>query len=222
MPVNWSPRPTSPSTSTSRISTAIPTCWRSSSAACARSWIRKARSSRSRPSAAAAIASPSRATSNPPLRGWRTLSLQARQLAAASLALVAFLGFTGYALDRAFVDTAQNALRERLAALANGYLSGSELDRGRAFISPEPPPDTRFMIPGSGLYASVRGDGLRWDSASALGRSLPPVDFLEAGARRFEGPLPIVDARGMGNTVYAYSIGVIWESADDFPLTFSV
>ena len=68
------------------------------------------------------------------MRGWRTLSLQARQLLAASLALVAFLGLTGYALDRAFVDTAQNALRERLADLANGYLSGSELDRSRAFI----------------------------------------------------------------------------------------
>ncbi len=156
------------------------------------------------------------------MRGWRTLSLQARQLAAASLALVAFLGFTGYALDRAFVETAQNALRERLSDLANGYLSGSELDRGRAFISPEPPPDIRFMIPGSGLYASVRGEGLRWESASALGRSLPPVEFLEAGERRFEGPLRIIDARGMENSVYAYSIGVIWESADDFPLTFSV
>ena len=69
------------------------------------------------------------------MRGWRTLSLQARQLAAASLFLVAFLGLTGYALDRAFVDTAQNALRERLSDLANGYLSGSELDRARAFIS---------------------------------------------------------------------------------------
>lgn len=156
------------------------------------------------------------------MRGWRTLSLQARQLAAASLFLVAFLGLTGYALDRAFVDTAQNALRERLSDLANGYLSGSELDRGRAFIAPEPPPDIRFTIPGSGLYASVRGDGLRWESASALGRSLPPVEFLEAGARKFEGPLQIIDARGMENTVYAYSIGVIWESAGDFPLTLSV
>jgi two-component system sensor histidine kinase PhoQ len=156
------------------------------------------------------------------LRAWRTLSLQARQLAAASLALVAFLGGTGYALDRAFVDTAQNALRDRLAALAVSYLAESELDRSRAFISPEVPPDHRFLRPGSGLYATVRGEGLRWESASALGRSLPPVPFLEPGESSFEGPLRIVDAYGMENSVYVYSIGVIWELADDYPLTFSV
>ena len=87
--------------------------------------------------------------------GWRTLSLQARQLLAASLALVAFLSFTGIALDRAFVDTAQNALRARLENLANGYLSGSELDRSRAFISPEFPPDQRFMIPRAKVIKTV-------------------------------------------------------------------
>ena len=42
------------------------------------------------------------------------VSLQARQLLAASLGLLAFLGFTGYALDRAFVDTANSNLRQRL------------------------------------------------------------------------------------------------------------
>jgi len=156
------------------------------------------------------------------LRGWRTLSLQARQLLAAGLALVAFLGFTGYALDRAFVETAQNALRERLANLAFAYVRGIEFDRGRSLISPEIPPDERFLRPGSGLYASVRGEGLRWESASSLGRSLPPLPFLESGEVRFEGPLRIIDARGTENSVYAYSMGVIWESASDFELTFSV
>lgn len=157
------------------------------------------------------------------MRGWRTLSLQARQLLAASLALVAFLGFTGYALDRAFVETAQNALRERLAVLADAYISESEFDRGRSFIPPETPPDARFMMPGRGLYATMRGEGMRWDSASSLGRSLPPVEFLEPGAVRFEGPLRIVDARGTENSVYAYSMGVIWEApGGDFGITFSV
>ncbi|MFY2763452.1 ATP-binding protein [Arenimonas sp. MALMAid1274] len=156
------------------------------------------------------------------MRGWRTLSLQARQLLAASLALVAFLAFTGYALDRAFVDTAQNALRERLANLALGYIYGSEIDRSGAFIPPEPPLDVRFMVPKSGLYASVRGDNLRWNSASSFGRSLPPLEMLEQGERRFEGPLSIVDGRGTENSVYAYSIGVVWESSQDTPLTISV
>ena len=50
----------------------------------------------------------------------------------------------------------------------------------------------------------MRGDGLRWESASALGRSLPPVAFMEAGEKKFEGPLAIVDARGTENSVYAY------------------
>ena len=154
--------------------------------------------------------------------GWRTLSLQARQLLAASLALVAFLGLTGYALDRAFVETAQNALRERLVDLAYGYIRESEHDRGRSFIPPDPPLDSRFMGPGSGLYATVRGEGMRWDSASSLGRSLPPVELLALGAIRFEGPLAIVDASGTENSVYALSMGVEWESADNFPLTFSV
>ena len=44
----------------------------------------------------------------------RRLSLQARQLLAAGLALVAFLGLTGYALDRAFTEAALNSQRERL------------------------------------------------------------------------------------------------------------
>jgi two-component system sensor histidine kinase PhoQ len=156
------------------------------------------------------------------LRGWRTLSLQARQLLAAGLALVAFLGFTGYALDRAFVETAQNALRERLADLSYSYIELIEFDRSRRIITPEVPPDGRFTRPGSGLYASIRGEGLRWESASSLGRSLPPLPFLEPAERRFEGPLRIIDARGTENSVYAYSQGIIWESASDFELTFSV
>ena len=157
------------------------------------------------------------------MRAWRTLSLQARQMLAASLALVAFLGFTGLALDRAFVATAQNALRERLANFANAYIGGSEFDRNRSFITPEIPPDSRLLEPKSGLYANIRGEGVTWDSASTLGRSMPPIELLEPMERRFQGPLAIVDADGLENAVYAYSLGLIWESATgDIPLTLSV
>lgn len=157
------------------------------------------------------------------MRTWRTLSLQARQMLAASLALVAFLGFTGLALDRAFVATAQYALRERLANFANAYIGGSEFDRNRSFITPEIPPDARLLEPKSGLYANIRGEGVTWDSASTLGRSMPPMELLAPMERRFEGPLTIVDSDGLENAVYAYSFGLIWESATgDIPLTLSV
>ena len=45
-------------------------------------------------------------------------SLQARQLLAASLGLVAFLALAGYALDRAFLETAESNMRQRLRSLA--------------------------------------------------------------------------------------------------------
>ena len=44
----------------------------------------------------------------------RPLSLQARSLFAAGIALAAFLGLTGFALDRAIYETLRSALRERL------------------------------------------------------------------------------------------------------------
>ncbi len=153
----------------------------------------------------------------------RPLSLQTRQLLAASLGLVAFLSFSGVALDRAFAETAQSALRERLADLARGYVSGTEILRTREILTPEIPPDQRFMIPGSGLYASVRGENVRWESASSLGRDLPPVDFVKPGKSRFEGPMPIIDAYGVDKKVYGYSLGTVWDTEQgDLELTFSV
>src|SRR5690606_35156324 len=72
----------------------------------------------------------------------RPLSLQARQLLAASLGLVAFLGLTGLALDRAFVETARSALQERLANYATAYLAGMEFTRSGQPLMP-PAPDQR-------------------------------------------------------------------------------
>ena len=46
---------------------------------------------------------------------WRPRSLATRQLLAAGLGLVAFLALVGVALDRAFIDTAENNLQVRLA-----------------------------------------------------------------------------------------------------------
>lgn len=144
----------------------------------------------------------------------RALSLHARQLLAASLGLVAFLGFTGVALDQAFQSTATSNLQERLQDDAHAYLGEFEFTRDGELIEPPPnqAPDSRFLRPGSGLYAVARGKTLRWSSRSALGRALPEPDLLKPGEQRFEHEdLSFVDDRGVSHNLYRVSMGVSWE-----------
>lgn len=151
----------------------------------------------------------------------RTFSLQARQLLAASLGLIAFLGLTGYALDQAFTQTAQNSLQERLRSYALAYLAGIDITRNGILLPPEVPPDPRFNRPGSGLYAAVIGETIQWQAPSALGQELPLDLALPAGVERFEGPLETASEDASGVPVYRYALGILWEQGDH-EFTFSV
>ena len=64
------------------------------------------------------------------LSRWRPRSLQTRQLLAASLGLIAFLALAGYALDRAFLSTAENVLSDRLRDYALDFARETEFSRG--------------------------------------------------------------------------------------------
>ncbi len=141
----------------------------------------------------------------------RTLSLQTRQLLAASLGLVAFLGLTGYALDQAFRETAWTSLRERLQGYTYLYLGGTEVLRNGYVQMPERSPDERFDLPGSGLYAMMITTGQRWQSASSLGRSLEPPVPLQIGQSRMEGPLEASQDDGSSLEVYRFTQTVVWE-----------
>ncbi len=159
---------------------------------------------------------------------WRVPSLEARQLLAASLGLIAFLGLTGYALDRAFTETATNSLRERLKNYAKAYYTGSEISRTLEFQPPYQPPDTRFLQPNSGLYAAAAGANINWASASTLGRELPLDRTIAAPEARLDGPIDVVDkSGGATERVYRFTMGVIWEDGKgknkrEIPFTFSV
>lgn len=144
----------------------------------------------------------------------RALSLQARQLLAATLGLLAFLGLTGYALDRAFIDTARSNQEARLGSYARAYLAGLDFTRSGALWPPEAPPDPRFGTPGSGLYAAIVGDGVDWHSASTLSQVLPDDIELPLGEVRFEGPLSIRGPNGEKGEVYRYAIGTAWEEPE--------
>jgi two-component system, OmpR family, sensor histidine kinase PhoQ len=126
----------------------------------------------------------------------RPLSLQARSLAAASCVLAAFLGLAFFALDRAFYDAAESALRERLQGYIFAYLAAADTTRSGSLIPPEVGPDPRFDRPvASGLYAAIVGDkiinvkGNQWRSPSATDRDLPFGEPLARGELRFSGPI---------------------------------
>jgi two-component system sensor histidine kinase PhoQ len=145
----------------------------------------------------------------------RPLSLQTRSLAAAGIALAAFLGLAFFALDRAFFDAAQSSQRERLQGYMHAYLAGADTNRAGNLIPPEVGPDPRFDRPGSGLYAGIVGDHIRnakdrqWRSPSALGVDLPFETELEQGATTFRGPV----ASSQGN-LFVLSQGIVWSVAN--------
>jgi two-component system sensor histidine kinase PhoQ len=158
----------------------------------------------------------------------RAPSLEARQLLAASLGLIAFLGLTGFALDRAFTETATSSLRESLKSYASAYYAGSEISRKLEFQPPYVPPDPRFTEPGSGLYAAAIGPKIDWASSSTLGRDLPLNKTIPTGEQRMDGPLDMVDkSGGPSERVYRFAMGVIWEDGAgknkrEVPFVFNV
>ncbi|GAB6197008.1 ATP-binding protein [Lysobacter xanthus] len=154
-------------------------------------------------------------------------SLQTRQLLAASLFLVAFLALAGYALDRAFLKTARDHLRERLESYALSLARDGDFARDGTFVPWYQTPDARLERPGSGLYAEVVFPNGHWDSQSAQGPRLPPAALLPAGKSRFEGPLTMREIDGAEGEVYRYGIGLIWSSdernpAAEFPYTIYI
>lgn len=161
-------------------------------------------------------------------RRWRPRSLQARQMLAASVGLVAFLALAGYALDAAFADTAKANLRERLKNYATSYAAGIDFTRDRSLYIREQPPDSRFDVPGSGLYLQVVMPHGKGNSMSAEGPMLPTVGggLLAPRQEVFEGPLPMIQIDGSQGSVYRYGLGLVWgadaDPATEFPYTIYV
>jgi len=147
---------------------------------------------------------------------WRPRSLQTRQLLAASLGLIAFLALAGYALDRAFVNTAENILQDRLRDYALYFADKTEFGRGGDLVPPMEGelPDPRLKRPGSGLYAQIVLPFALWESPSTRGPQLPDVKMLDTGQKVFEGPLEIVRSDGRVTRAYRYGVGLAWPGDD--------
>lgn len=99
-------------------------------------------------------------------------SLRARLLAATAVLLLAFIGLTGFALQTAVSERAQQAEHDRLQGLSYALLGSADItDSGQFKLAPRVLPESDLSRPDSGLYALVvdeQGD-IVWHSPSLLG-----------------------------------------------------
>lgn len=147
-------------------------------------------------------------------------SLGARLALASGLVLIAFLGLAGYALDRAFRESAETAVRERLQAHIYGLLASADITRSGKLSLPESLPEERFQRPGSGLYADVvdAKGVIIWQSPSQLGQFIPRPPQLQPGEWSFTR-LPTDE----GEELFVLGFGSAWElGKKSLEFTFNV
>jgi two-component system, OmpR family, sensor histidine kinase PhoQ len=150
------------------------------------------------------------------------LSLRGRLILAASLTLIAFLGLTGAALEGAYRESVEDALRERLEAQVYSLLGAAQEDAHGRLRIPDALPDPRLMAADSGLYAEVAGAAVgegpsyRWRSASLLGSDPVFLRPVAPGERRF-GRV----ATSAGD-LFGLSFGILWEDAQGNGLAYTV
>lgn len=136
------------------------------------------------------------------------LSLNARLSLAAGLVLVAFLGLTGLALERAFRQAGLAAVADRLQGQVYTLLAAAEVAADGSLIMPPALPDPRLDSPDSGLYARVidPGEAVLWQSRSLLGSRIPFPSPDADGIPVFAG-VTAADGRGL----HALGFSVQWE-----------
>jgi len=146
-------------------------------------------------------------------------SLRSRLILAASLVLTIFIVIAGYALDRAFYESAEASLQENLNTQLTLLLAGTELDDLNDIDMPARLLETKFSLPSSGLYAIIlnaEGKTL-WKSLSTVGVSLPKAIKLPSGEQQLQR------VSFESEEYYLKSYGILWyTSKGKVPLTFNI
>lgn len=135
----------------------------------------------------------------------QTQSLSFRLLASEVLVLAAFFALVAVVLERSFLESAEEALKERLQVQVYSLLSAAELNNsGELAIAPNLP-EPRFANPGSGLYGFIQQDKkkLVWRSPSAIGLDMIPTPELIPGGYVFQL---------VKHNRYAFHYHVIWQN----------
>jgi two-component system sensor histidine kinase PhoQ len=146
-------------------------------------------------------------------------SLGTRLLLIASLLMAAFFGVTGFVIEKAYQESAEATLRERLQVYAYTLIAATEeLAEGGVQIA-YPVSELRFFLAGSGLYGRIaRNDGMyAWTSPSMDGLEIDFPRGLGLLAQRF-GTLSLPQGGELGT----FSVGIAWEASAPYQRVYTV
>ncbi len=135
------------------------------------------------------------------------MSLNTRIILSATLVLVIFITLTAAALERAFVSSAETALRDKLTSQLYALMAAAEVDEA-SVIMPSNELDALLGLPSSGVIAMIadhQGD-IVWQSSSALGAAQPKPLLLDSGEKQF------IKTTVSGNDYYQLAYGINWST----------
>lgn len=146
------------------------------------------------------------------------MSLNHRIILSATLVLVIFITLTALALERAFSDSAESALQDKMTSQLFALMAAAEVgDEG--LIMPTDELDALLGLPSSGVYAFITSNNgeILWQSSSVLGARPPAPVTLDRGEKRTRKSIS-------GNSdYYTLAYGVNWAAdADALALTFNM
>lgn len=146
-------------------------------------------------------------------------SLRIRLIVAASLVLAVFVLIAGFALDRAFYESAERSLRENLDTQLTLLMASTEVIDRNDIDMPTRLLETRFSLPSSGLYAIIVNDQKKilWKSLSTVSVNLPQPVYLPAGEQLMQR------VQSGRDEFFVKSLGIAWYTEEEqVPLTFNV
>ena len=140
------------------------------------------------------------------------LSLNSRVLLAASAVLASFFGLAGFTLDRVYVQSAEDSLRDHMQGKVHALIASADIDdEGRIFIH-EFFPDQNYSVVLPTLYAQITVDDgeVIWRTPSLLDVNIKFTTKLQRNEESFRQV-----TLSNGEKYATYSLGVAWDDITD-------
>ncbi len=146
------------------------------------------------------------------------MSLNLRIILSATLVLIIFITLTAVTLDRAFIDSTESSLRDKLTSQLYALMAAAEVEN-KDLLMPSDELDALLGLPSSGVYAFVTDEtgNTLWQSSSALGAKPPQPVTLIGGKKSFN------KTRVADSEYYTFAYGVDWSTETKaLSLTFNI